>query len=533
MHIGSPSRLRLLALTGVLALGGTGVAVAATHGGAADPAAAQATRESAAVEQSPAARIPTGTGASSAAPGLGEQSTTASGGAGTPPSSTAPARNAAGSTAAASPAASIAISTATSPTASQSQSQTAAAGTKSVSYLGHTFTVPADWSVVNLSQAPHTCVRFDAHALYLGTPSSEQSCAEQTAAPVEAAIVVQPAAATAATSQDNPVERRITATLPNAGITASYGAADRSEVTGILAGAGVPAPVVTQAAAGTSATTGVARQNLTPYTGTITPALVAKFTVNAHGTGFDTCDAPSTDDMAAWGASPYMGIGVYFGGAERACAQENLNASWVSTETAAGWHLLPLYIGLQVVNDEVTTTSGAAAQGKAAAEDAVTQASSLGIGQGAVLYYDMENHTDGSAFTAAEVTATQQFVTGWTAELHALGYLSGLYGNENGAQGAMVSGEGKSGVTEPDMMDVANWNGQQDDDPGSDPAGYWNLHRVHQFDQINAPVYGGVTLDQIDEDYFDLGQDCLPTATATGGVARSRVSEPCVLDPVG
>src|SRR5438270_11006548 len=42
------------------------------------------------------------------------------------------------------------------------------AAEQQVSYLGLTFSVPADWPVVTLG--PTTCVRFDQHAVYLGTP---------------------------------------------------------------------------------------------------------------------------------------------------------------------------------------------------------------------------------------------------------------------------------------------------------------------------------------------------------------------------
>jgi len=47
---------------------------------------------------------------------------------------------------------------------------------KSVAYLGRAFAVPASWAVVDLSAAPTTCVRFDVHALYIGTPGDEQDC---------------------------------------------------------------------------------------------------------------------------------------------------------------------------------------------------------------------------------------------------------------------------------------------------------------------------------------------------------------------
>src|SRR5205823_11660912 len=65
------------------------------------------------------------------------------------------------------------------------------------------------------------------------------------------------------------------------------------------------------------------------------------------GLGFDACSAPSTTTMSAWSASPYRAIGVYIGGVNRGCSQPNLTSTWVSTEIAAGWGLIPIYVGLQ------------------------------------------------------------------------------------------------------------------------------------------------------------------------------------------
>ena len=44
------------------------------------------------------------------------------------------------------------------------------------------------------------------------------------------------------------------------------------------------------------------------------------------GLGFDACSTPCPTTMAAWAASPYRAIGVYIGGANRACSQPNLTA---------------------------------------------------------------------------------------------------------------------------------------------------------------------------------------------------------------
>ena len=57
--------------------------------------------------------------------------------------------------------------------------------------------------------------------------------------------------------------------------------------------------------------------------------------------------------MSAWGASGYRAIGVYIGGTNMACAQPNLNSAWVSGQSAAGWHLIPIYVGLQAPGELV------------------------------------------------------------------------------------------------------------------------------------------------------------------------------------
>ena len=65
------------------------------------------------------------------------------------------------------------------------------------------------------------------------------------------------------------------------------------------------------------------------------------------GKAFDACTAPSSAAMAAWKASPYRAIGIYIGGNNRGCTQANLTADWVRTQVAAGWKLIPLYVGPQ------------------------------------------------------------------------------------------------------------------------------------------------------------------------------------------
>ena len=47
---------------------------------------------------------------------------------------------------------------------------------KTVVSHGYEFQVPASWPVYRLDQHPTTCVRFDVHAVYLGTPGANMRC---------------------------------------------------------------------------------------------------------------------------------------------------------------------------------------------------------------------------------------------------------------------------------------------------------------------------------------------------------------------
>jgi len=50
------------------------------------------------------------------------------------------------------------------------------AATKTVVYVGYEFQVPASWPVYRLDEHPQTCVRYDVHAVYLGTPGTDMRC---------------------------------------------------------------------------------------------------------------------------------------------------------------------------------------------------------------------------------------------------------------------------------------------------------------------------------------------------------------------
>jgi hypothetical protein len=232
------------------------------------------------------------------------------------------------------------------------------------------------------------------------------------------------------------------------------------------------------------------------------------------GLGFDACTVPSRRSMSAWAGSPYRAIGVYIGGLNRGCSQPNLTASWVAEQTAAGWSLIPTYVGLQAPTSSCsscaklsTSTSTATTQGTEAATDAVDQARIAGIGEGSPIYFDMESYSR----TSSASNATLSFLAAWTARLHVLGYQSGVY--SSGASGiADLAAKYGSTYLEPDEIWFANWNGRAS--AASDPyvpAGAWVGHRIHQYNGGHDETYGGVTIN-IDNNYVE-------GATAGGGTS--------------
>jgi hypothetical protein len=93
------------------------------------------------------------------------------------------------------------------PNASSSASSTVSAnGLRTVTYRGVQFDVPADWPVHDLAADPSTCVRFDVHAVYLGTPGADMDCPAQIIGRADT-VLVEPTAgsnsnAAAASSSD-------------------------------------------------------------------------------------------------------------------------------------------------------------------------------------------------------------------------------------------------------------------------------------------------------------------------------------------
>ncbi|WP_073952569.1 glycoside hydrolase domain-containing protein [Streptomyces kebangsaanensis] len=362
--------------------------------------------------------------------------------------------------------------------------------TRTVAYRGHTFTVPADWQVVDLGKDPTACVRFDRHAVYLGDPGERQDCPARATGRTEA-LWVQPAAATRASVTEDRTSRvfRATATSEGIAVTAPYGE-DRATIQRVLDSAGLPV------AAARAGQPGEAPSALT------VPAGATAY----RGRGFDTCTAPSRTAMNAWkSGSPYRAVGIYIGGVNRACAQAGLTSEWVRTQYANGWRFFPLYVGPQPTSgagscrNRCVSITDPVPQGRAAAEDAVAQAAALGLDRGSVLYNDLEQYTRGGALTPRVLG----YLGAWTERLHELGYRSGAYGGVSSLVPDLVDNAGKA--TLPDVIHFAHWNGEAATDHPSLPATMWaDQQRIHQYAGDRTETYGGVTIN-IDRDQLDVG----------------------------
>lgn len=412
-----------------------------------------------------------------------------------------------------------------------------APGMKQVSYLGYTFRIPSSWAVISDADHPHGCVRFDVHAVYLGAPGANQSCPSWLFGTTEA-VLIQPGQASAVRlSQEDPTSREITVTAPRISMMATFDT-DPTQIYQILASAALPAPAIeipnparldadgapaaspvppaarpraltsgarklgaSHATASASHATASARQQA--QRGAVTasgaslstpdlPASVADF----RGLGFDSCAAPSAAFMRAWHrSSPYRAVGIYIGGADRACDQRNLTRAWVTREASAGWHFIPMYAGPQAAFSELNAP---ARQGTRAAADAVTQAERLGFGSQTPIYYDME------AYPSKDTGVALRFLSAWTIGLHKLGYKSGVYSSSRSGIVDLARQYSRHAYAMPDVIYDALWNGSPNTADKSFQAGEWANHRrIHQYSGNVTQTYGHDTID-IDQDYLNV-----------------------------
>jgi hypothetical protein len=242
------------------------------------------------------------------------------------------------------------------------------------------------------------------------------------------------------------------------------------------------------------------------------PEIVAGPPPPPGGLGFDTCQAPSTSTMAGWRlASPYTSIGIYIGGENRACANTALNTpAWVNTVVAQGWRLIPIYVGLQApcINFPSTQMSGDTAtayfQGALAANSAMNAATAAGLPGSSPIYFDMEAYNNSTLACAAPVWS---FVSGWVAQLHAGGYVAGMYSSLCSGVVDQAALYNNAAYNRLDAIWIAAWNGTPNllGFTGTCALSdtYWPYHqRIHQYAGGHNETYAGVTLG-VDNDVVD------------------------------
>jgi hypothetical protein len=240
-----------------------------------------------------------------------------------------------------------------------------------------------------------------------------------------------------------------------------------------------------------------------------------------------------------WPNSPYYWAGIYIGGINATCppgttANPNLNNAWIAEVTGTTgknehWDLAPIYVGLQAPcpnphppfsNFFSFDPQTAWNQGVAAAQDAISQYGGPILQLGTpptyptLIYFDLEgfNYT---GFGTSCATAVINFLGGWTAYLHSVQAISGVYGS--------------SGSTMAIMQDYLNTSFQQNRPDDIWPAGsgspnwvttapaytstatvFYNSYVVNTNWQSNQRLY----------QYSPGLSECYPTANCPNGTPR-------------
>ena len=107
--------------------------------------------------------------------------------------------------------------------------------------------------------------------------------------------------------------------------------------------------------------------------------------------------------------------------------------------------------------------------------------------------------------------ASSNFISGWTAELHVRGYLSGVYSSAGSSASPTSPPIGRGAYTLPDHI----WTSPLERCPTPTrepvrPGSAWLDHqRIHQYSGGHNETYGGVTIN-IDGDYLDVASGGAP-----------------------
>ena len=277
--------------------------------------------------------------------------------------------------------------------------------------------------------------------------------------------------------------------------------------------------------------------------GTRTAASVAQRSGNVvtpgdfTGFGFDQCHTPEQRKMNRWlQSSPFLAVGIYISGDSRACREQpNLTPAWVSRQLDKGWRLLPITLGPQAscqprfprYGDDETIIARPGANGgyskakKQGNEEAVTAvgvAADLGIAPGSTLWYDLEGFELRN--TRCRESALS-FLSGWTRQIHELGYVSGVY--SSAGSGIKMLDDARVNrpdqVVLPDQIWVARWDGKANTSTTYLRADGWRPHaRIKQYQGGHDETWGGVTIN-IDRNFLDVGRGMVADPeTHCGGV---------------
>ncbi|NPD04022.1 DUF1906 domain-containing protein [Nocardioides sp. zg-1308] len=239
------------------------------------------------------------------------------------------------------------------------------------------------------------------------------------------------------------------------------------------------------------------------------------------GHGFDQCLAPTQSAMDTWWRkSPFSAVGIYISGDSRACrSQPNLSPTWVATQVARGWRLLPIALGPQAscqprfprYSDDVTISprptggySAAAGQGAAEAEKNAADATAYGIGPGSTIWYDLEGFDLGDTHCRESALV---FTSAWVTRIKELGYVAGFY--SSASSGIKMLDDARrlrpGQFALPDRIWIARWDGAANTsttyitEDGWRPGG-----RMKQYRGGHNETWGGVTIN-IDSNFIDLG----------------------------
>ena len=244
------------------------------------------------------------------------------------------------------------------------------------------------------------------------------------------------------------------------------------------------------------------------------------------GYGFDQCLAPSQQAMDAWWkSSPFTAVGIYISGDSRACrVQPNLSPTWVSTQVARGWRLLPIALGPQAscqprfprYADDFTISpkpasgyAAAAAQGVVEADKNAADAAAYGIGPGSTIWYDLE------AFNLADTPCRESalvFTSSWVTRIKEHGYVAGFY--SSASSGIKMLDDARrlrpGQFALPDRVWIARWDGVADTSTTYIPEDGWRPGgRMKQYRGGHDETWGGVTIN-IDTNWLDLGAGSVP-----------------------